>query len=264
MREEADADEITRYLRFWGVFLGVLAADAFESMLLLLSNNKLRFGSVLVRPIIDYDVRLRYYIVQATPFIARVRQDGAVALGRARRKAHAVRDFKNADVKLAATASVFDRKYWPKASVPAIDTILSEPATKHEQRFTEMCNWLIANEATILGHQSPEEVRFRYQVSRGIWLFQSAPLHGDQSTLNDVLELDGDGEPTGQIHWESPERLPQALLFEACLRVAELFESFNLVRHQPCEVGDIRIRLTRIFFEERARHESAVQGGKFE
>ena len=64
LREDTEPDEIKAYLRDWAIVLGVLARDVFESVVCLLDADKVRGANMLSRALIDYDIRLRYYVVQ--------------------------------------------------------------------------------------------------------------------------------------------------------------------------------------------------------
>ena len=60
----------------WAVVLGVLADDVFESVVDLLNRNRIRGGNMLSRALEDYDVRLRYYIVQSMKVLAKYKTKG--------------------------------------------------------------------------------------------------------------------------------------------------------------------------------------------
>lgn len=64
LAEDSPKDELEACLWGCAVVLGVLAADVFESVILLLDANHIRGGNILSRALVDYDTKLRYDIVQ--------------------------------------------------------------------------------------------------------------------------------------------------------------------------------------------------------
>ena len=68
---------------------------------------------MFLRPLIDYDVRLRYYIVQARKARAEIRASPAGAIGLFKMDMHAAREWDNANAKLGHLLTTYPPDTWP-------------------------------------------------------------------------------------------------------------------------------------------------------
>jgi len=64
LRAGTPKSELEQYLWDWAIVLGVLARDVLGSTVLLLNADQRRVANMLGRALADYDIRLRYYVVQ--------------------------------------------------------------------------------------------------------------------------------------------------------------------------------------------------------
>src|SRR5580704_6171380 len=129
----------------WAVTLGVLAADVFESTVLLLDANHIRGGNILSRALVDYDIRLRYYIVQYLKW-RRKYSNRKRPLSEMRDKMKAASHWDNAPFKLGSTLNLYDRSLFPADVSEALDKVLSSKETEQNVNFTDMLDYIAKNE----------------------------------------------------------------------------------------------------------------------
>jgi hypothetical protein len=115
LAKRTNKDDIERHLSAWAIVLGVLALETFEAILLLIRDEKLRAAFMLSRALTEYHVRLRFYILQAKP-IAESNRQKPIPEEHMKRQIHAIRDYKNADAKIADVLHKYRIEYVSDAS----------------------------------------------------------------------------------------------------------------------------------------------------
>lgn len=194
LRSDTEFDELEAYLYDWAIVLGVLATDVFESVVVLLRAGKIRGANMLSRALVDYDVRLRYYVVQSIRLRRRHKSGPPVPLQFLRKQMHAARDWENADFKLANVLNLYTPSVWPEEIRFALEERLSTGETEQNAAFSQMLEFLQENESTLRGLIPTwrEHTEERYSKMLAGWRMQSAFLHGDQVIISDVLDFKDD------------------------------------------------------------------------
>jgi len=186
-------DDFETYLVAWAIVLGVLAVDSFRAILTLLRDNQVRASYMLSRTLIDYHVRLRYYVKDARPIMDEWRKaKNAKILNNQIARIAAYQDFNNA---LTKTLAIFKQgrpldlsKERPE-NRDAFEKAMEEAEMTYSRNVKYMCEQTAENK---------EIEGWMYTTH----LLQSGYMHGDQTTRIEILEENPDG--SGQIiHWDS-------------------------------------------------------------
>jgi len=212
-------DEFLGCLENWCVVLGVLAVDTFESVVELLHANKLRAAAMLTRALIDYSVRLRYYILQAEKYRAVLKRRPTIPHEHIGRKIEAWRDWNNADAKMKGILEHYPRYAIPAEVAAQLQQEQQVREIRHQQDFWKMLKYAAPSLAVSLTAED------YLGLTRAVWLTSSAYLHGDQAVITDVVRY-----PDPTIHLLSPAVLPRTALAQAVTQMQEIMTSFGLVR----------------------------------
>jgi hypothetical protein len=200
LAERKNKDDIERHLAAWAIVLGVFALETFEAILLLLRAGKLRAAFMLCRALTEYHVRLRYYIIQAKP-IAESNSREAIPYKHLLLQVHAIRDYKNADAKIAKVLHEYRLAYVSEAERIEILRQIEKNETLHEQHFREMCEVVASEDAAV------------WEIGYAQFKLQSAFMHGDQMAITDVMGVEDRTPPVA--HLRSPAISPLTVLAEA-------------------------------------------------
>lgn len=180
----------------WSLALGTLALDAFESVVALLEAGKTRAAYMLLRPLVEYHVRLRRYAKDA-------------ALAQADWEARA---------DLGAVANLFEPDEWDDDAQAAIDAALLERESAHAGAFRAACEQL----------EELEKKENEYRWARSAWLVEGAFQRGERAVADDLVTIAEDGVP--QIHRASRAASARTIFFEAVWYLLDVMDSFGLVR----------------------------------
>jgi hypothetical protein len=200
--EDDIADDTQRALVRWSAYLGVLALDVFDAIVVLLREQKLRAAYMLARSLIDYHVRLRYYIVQS-----RAAGGGEI---------HALRDWTASERGLAGEIDPYEPDEWADDAQERIVTVLGAEETPRKRAFLEMCEYL----------EKQEDKENEYRWARAAWLMEGALVRGDRALAGDVV---GDGIDVS-VHRSSPTATARSIFFESVWYVLDIMDSFGMVR----------------------------------
>lgn len=214
LARRTNADETERHLVAWAIVLGVLALETFEAIVVLIRADKLRAAFMLGRALMEYHVRLRYYILQAKPVIER-HKIKPYSEARLCKKIHAIRDYKNADAKVANVLHKHRLGYLSDSERAEILKQVAKSETLYEQQFKLM--------GDVVAKDDPDV----WEVGYGEFKMQSAFLHGDQAVISDVF---GDENATERVvHLKSPAITALLLLAENAWFFTRMMSSFGLV-----------------------------------
>lgn len=198
--EDEPGDEAQQSLVRWSAYLSTLALEVFEAIVVLLGAGKTRAAFMLARTLIDYHVRLRYYVVQARD----VERDPE--------KMAAVRDWNAAE--LEPELPLYEPDEWPDESMQRIFDTLGVEGTPRKRAFLEMCAFL----------EEKENKENEYRWAQAAWLVEGTLLHGDRSVAADVLA------GPDRVHRASPTATPRSLLFEAMWYVLDMVDTIGMIR----------------------------------
>jgi hypothetical protein len=218
-------------IRGWAIVLGVLALDVFQSIVLLLDNEKRRGASMLARALVDYDVRLRYYIVQALPAIEGFRKNSTIDVKHILDQMHAVEDWNNADASLLlGVVNGYDDEFISEKAKKGLEDLISRNENRLGRDFSSMHRFLLENEKRIRGvmPHAAGSLLLEYRNMKPNWHMQSAFLHGDQAILTDVTHYDDRGRDT-PILWTSPIDGNRTIAFTAITHVIRILRSFSMI-----------------------------------
>jgi hypothetical protein len=253
LRDTPNRDPIETHVGDWAVVLGVLADDVFESVVSLLDDNRVRGGNMLSRALEDYDVRLRYYVVQSMKVLNKYKSKGIASPKNVSNTIRSASDWENANYKLISVLNLYDPKLWSPEILAEMDRVLASNEGERNNSFSAMLNWLVREEVSVRGvlRLVSHELVYRYSNMLPAWRMQSAFLHGDQVIVSDVFEFDKDGKKTGVI-FERSEAAPTIMLFTAIDNVVELIRSFGMITNSMTPgVEAIRDRAKVLWFETR-------------
>ncbi len=251
---ELSDDELDACLMRWGIVLAVLGADVLDGVVTLLEGDNQRSASMLSRPLADYNVRLRYYYIQALPLrrklVARPERREAITS-----KIHAIRDWRNSQTKFLLNSNLYDPSTWTDRARVAIEDVLVSGASATDSRFSEMCRFLIDNEARERGVPTFLRDRVEWETRHYLpaWVMQSCFLHGDQAIITDVIEHDDDGIPTHHVHMQPPYDASLTILHSAILQATGLLRSTAFVRPSGwmMEAVSLRNEAGALFLRDR-------------
>ena len=252
LRTESGSNPLEQYLYDWALVLCVLAADTFESVVVLVKNKHLRGAHMLSRALIDYDIRLRYYVVQSKKTRRAYKNNPSLPLDKLKEEMHAARDWENSDFKLASTLTLYDADLWTPEMRKQLDNMLATDQTEQSSRFLEMLDYLQRNESKIrrIIPMFQNWLNYRYSNIKPTWKNQSALLHGDQMVVTDVIEFQN-SQKTGTIfkHGSAP---PYTIIWTAIDNIIELMQSVADFRGWVPGAHALRDRAAKLW--EAVRH----------
>ena len=197
---------------------------------MLLDANNIRGGNILSRSLVDYDIRLRYYIVQYKKWRRKYTKRKNLNLGDVREKMHAARDWDNAPFKLGSILNLYDRAYFTAEIAEKLDSVLDSTEKEQHATFTDMLDYLVKNEVDGRGviPMLEQRVMPRYDNLKPVWRMQSSFSHGDQAVVTDVYEFfEADQKPV--LKFKRGPHGPNLLVFEALHHILELLTSFEII-----------------------------------
>jgi len=248
LRENVSNEPVETHVRDWAIVLGVLADDVFESVAALLNQNKIRGGNMLSRALADYDIRLRYYVVQSMKVLKKYHGRRIKSPKNVIAQIRSAQDWNNADYKLIHVLNLYDPELWPPEIRAEMERKLSSNEQERNNSFSAMVQWLIGEEIQVRGiiRLFQDGVLYRYRNMLPAWRMQSAFLHGDQVIVSDVFEFDKEGKKTDVIFYRS-QAAPTIMLFTAIDNVTELIRSFGMINSWTPGVEIIRERAGRLW-----------------
>ncbi len=183
------------------------------------------------RPIADYNVRLRYYFVQAIALRRKMKEYPA-RRPRYTKQIHAVRDWTSSQARFLRILNQYDESTWTEAAREAILAMLAKCEKTVESRFTEMSRYLLHNEALQRGvpPMLRDELDWSNKHHVAAWAMQSSFMHGDQAVVSDVIDFSPEGEPTGQIHLRPPYEQSRRSCSQPLDHATQLMRPMALVR----------------------------------
>jgi hypothetical protein len=252
LRHNVTNEPVETHLRDWAIVLGVLADDVFESVVALLDGNKIRGGNMLSRALTDYDVRLRYYVVQSMKILKKYRGRRINSPKNVIAQIRSAEDWRNADYKLIHVLNLYDPELWPPEIRAEMERKLASNEQERNNSFSAMVQWLISEEIRVRGIIKifQDGVLYRYRNMLPAWRMQSAFLHGDQVIVSDVFEFDKEGRKTDVIFYRS-QAAPTIMLFTAIDNVTEIIRSFAMINSYAPGVEMIRDRAVELWRSTR-------------
>jgi hypothetical protein len=212
------ADDFDDYLSSWAVNLGVLAHDVLCSTISLLKLNHVRAAYMLQRPLLDYHLRLRYYIIQSKrpreKWITKGRRSTKNYLS----QCHAYKDWRNAEDK------IYDiiKKQGSKAleAMPEGERRKTQAKLRKERkvltrRISHMCD--------VTSNETLGSLYLENQIL-------SAHLHGDQVTIIDTIRSGDIAKGTLSVCWQSERFKPYIILANAFAYCHEFMASIEMIR----------------------------------
>jgi hypothetical protein len=186
---------------------------------------------MVARSLADYDVRLRYYIVQSIKPRRGFKRCPKVPIERFKEQIHAVQDWENADCELIRrTLNLYDPEDWTAEERASVEKVMNSGETLLGRSFSTMIEYLRENEAKILGvFPRLRDVDREYRNIKPNWNMQSAFLHGSQAIVTDVLEH-VKGTRTGTVFRHAPGNFSRTILFTAITHMVRLIHSFSMLR----------------------------------
>jgi hypothetical protein len=251
LRTVTCTDSVEQCLIDWAVVLGTLAKDVLDSTLLLLNAGQLRGANMLSRALVDYDVRLRFYVVQCKHVRAKLKKRPHIDPSE---RVEAVLDWNNHNYKMGSVLSLYDPSVWPQETRDALDRLMETEETERTLDLTRMICFLEEHEAKVLGlilHYIDESKQRKRSVKPN-WRLQSGFLHGDQMIVSDVIEFDEDGQKTGRLI-ETPPVRPNTILFTAIIHVQQLLSTFELLHGNASGAAALDDQCGRVWRSERKR-----------
>jgi len=216
----APADAFDDYLSSWVASLGVLSHDTLVSLIDLLRLPRVRAAYMLQRPLMDYHLRLRYYVIQARPareqWIANNRRSVKNYLA----KCDAYKDWLNAEDKLYDIVAkrglnIAGLEALTETDRRSILKKLNKEKTILTRRISHMCEVAAADK---LGSLYLEN-----QILSG-------HLHGDQITQIETIRGGDITKGTLSVYWESERLKPYLILANAYVYAHGFLESIEMIR----------------------------------
>ena len=247
------SDPLVAYLWRWAVVLGVLGVDVFESVAVLLDADMIRGGNMLSRALVDYDIRLRFYIVQAIAWRKKYSRRANINLADVKDKMHAARDWENGPFKLASVVNLYDPELWTPEVKAELDDLLAQNETEKNNAFTTMLDYLVDNEARLRGVIPKCEARVtgHYRNAKASWRMQSAFMHGDQVTITDVYTFDENEPPV--LKYKRGPVAPGTLLFHALQHLIDLLLSMEMLNDGLFGAANVRASSARLWNSEKVK-----------
>ena len=219
MSSNADRIEHRRYLRIWAIYLGILALEDFESVIILAKSNKQRSIMTLLRDIIGYHFRLRYYAIQGLPIIEGWNKSAGLDTSRFEEQVFAIRDMKNQKIKSAKLLRFWAEKSENEELQKEINLIYLENSKTYEQ--------CIGNMADYLKEKAPNEDEIENLIwLHNTWKWEACFSHADQVTMNFAIQFD---ENNHRIYRNSPTARYPTCVAEACFVMTEILKTFGMI-----------------------------------
>lgn len=247
LRTDSGYNELETYLYDWAVVLCVLADDVLRAVQTLLEAGNRRPTYMLSRALAEYDVRLRYYVVQSWKPRRAHREKPEIPIAHLKDKMHVVRDWDNAGAKLVRALNLYDPNVWTGEMRERIEKAVASAENDQGAPYVEMLNFLKSNEVEIRGviRMLRPWVNHRYFNARATWRMQSGFLHGDQMIVSDVLGFDKNGK-SDQVAIESPGSSAM-MAFMALDSVIELLRSVGMIRTHVIGADALHDRATAVW-----------------
>lgn len=121
LHQETPEDHVRSYLYDWAIYLGVLAKEVFEAEIELIKSGHFRACSLLSRSLAEYDVRLRFYVVQAIPAL---KAYDKYPTDKNRENIFAVVDWDDSQYSLLKKLATFPQSVWSQEHWEAIKAAL--------------------------------------------------------------------------------------------------------------------------------------------
>lgn len=212
-------DTFDEYLSIWAVNLGVLAHDVFRSVTLLLKQGEVRTAYMLSRPLLDYHIRLRYYVIQSREPKEKWIANNRRSIKNYLKRTDAYKDWNNAREKIFSILAKRSQQEW--GDIASDDRARIEATLKAEKEvFSRRIDYM-------LEIAQPEKRGDYYSHHQ----LQSAFLHGDQVTAVNTMEKQTvDGEETLELHWNDKKFSPRITLGDSYLWCYEILASIEMFR----------------------------------
>ncbi|MFY9665819.1 MAG: hypothetical protein WAK19_15355 [Candidatus Cybelea sp.] len=211
-------DDFDDYLSSWAVNLGVLAYDVLSSCITLLKLNHIRAAYMLQRPLLDYHLRLRYYIIQSKEprqkWITKGKRNTKNYLA----QCHAYKDWKNAEDK------IYD--IMKKQGASALARIPENERRKTQAKLQKNRKVLarrISHMCEVTANETLGSLYLENQIL-------SAHLHGDQVTIIDTIRGGDIAKGTLSVFWHSEGFKPYIILANLFAYGYEIMVSIEMIR----------------------------------
>jgi hypothetical protein len=221
LRQYQPTSKVNEYLRDWAIVLSVLSRDIVDSTCILLNAGQLRAANMISRPLADYEILLRYYVVQAMEVEQKSPGDETNI-----DEVHAATDWNSADFRMGKLLSIYDPSTWRPEFREKLEAIMTSNEKSPERKFAQMVAYLAEKEVGVrkLIDRYIWDAEYRYSNIRANWRMQSAFLHGDQIIITDVIEFDDEGKRTGNIN-ERGSGDARTILFTGLLELSHFLAS---------------------------------------
>jgi hypothetical protein len=198
--EDEAGDPAQASLVRWAAYVSTLALEVFDAIVVLLNAGKTRAAFILARSLIDYHVRLRYYVVQARE-VEHVPE-----------KMAAVRDWSSTE--LESTLPLYEPDEWPDEGMQRIFDTLGADSPPRKRAFIDMCAYL----------EEHEKKENEYRWAQAAWLVEGTLARGERAVAADVLN------GASAVHRESPTATSRSVLFEAMWYVLDIVDTIGMIR----------------------------------
>ena len=197
--------------------LGVLAHNVLRSSITLLKLNHVRAAYMLQRPLLDYHLRLRYYIIQSKGPRKKWLTKGRRNIKNYLAQCHAYQDWKNAEDK------IYDIM---KQGVKALEKIPEDERRKTQAKLRKDRKILTRRISHMCDVTSNETLGSLYLENQIL----SAHLHGDQVTIIDTIREGDIAKGTLSVFWHSERFKPYIILANAFAYCHEIMGSIEMIR----------------------------------
>lgn len=200
----------------WAVTLGVLATDVFSAIVELLKRGGGRPPYMLSRALLDYNVRLRYYINQSEVAKQHWKTSEHRSLKNSLQKMHAYQDWENASDKI-----------WSQLKQRTAPNFGNIP----ENLRSEIIERLKGSYRVTSRRVHYMLCKTKFNQSQDYYVehqFRSGFLHGDQIAIFDIIDSNA---PTFgiQLNWESGKLNDCITLGNSFLWCWEMLESIERI-----------------------------------
>jgi hypothetical protein len=212
------SDDFDDYLSSWAVSLGVLAHDVLRSLIALLKLRHVRTPYMLGRPLLDYHLRLRYYIIQA-----KEPREKWISKGKRKTKnylaqCHAYQDWKNSEDKIYDIAK--------KQGAKGLERLPDRERRKIQAKLDKEKK-ILTRRISYICEQTANEMLGNLYLENQIL---SAHLHGDQITLIETSRAGDIAKGTLSVYWESERLKPYLVLANAFVYCHEIMVSIEMIK----------------------------------
>lgn len=212
-------DQFDDMLSDWAIHLGILAHDVLGSLIALLRLGRVRSAYMLQRPLLDYHLRLRYYVKQSEEPKKKWIAKGRRSLKNYLQQCHAYKDWRNAEDK------VYDVIAKRGPSIRGLDELPDDLKQSVTKKLTK--------KKEILTRRTWEMCKAAEDPTYGSFYLEnqvlSAHLHGDQMAIIDTMRRDG---PSGdlRLRWETESLKAYPILGNAYIYCYEFLCSIEMFR----------------------------------